>query len=421
MSILRILFLMALGGALALTGAWFFDFPSRTSAKINPPSRSQTTLEEAFPVAGVTGEVREALLIQDLLVREEAVAGLLQTFGPESLESVRKAYESVLIDLGDSELVLFGTWWARFDPRAAVRWTDHHWPARYSTPVVKAVFREWGRSDPDGALIAARAAPNQWSQLQWSEAALRGWDESRLDGALEYAENLPPGMERQWALYTVTRRRVLRDGPADAIAWAEALPEDDPKFKANALMRVATATAFVDPAQATALAERHIDGPYYAELPWRVAKGWFERAPEETMIWLSSLPDGEARDEGVKETFRSWLRFNTPATISWIEEQPSTPWVDPAHSLYATFLAKSASPRRGIEWTTRIVDDAKRQTTQGQVARIWLAVDPVAANQWLEGSELPPEFIQRVRSIPEPMQRYYEENPPAEFAPETSN
>ena len=33
---------------------------------------------------------------------------------------------------------------------------------------------------------------------------------------------------------------------------------------------IATATAFVDPAQATALAERHIDGPYYAELPWRV-------------------------------------------------------------------------------------------------------------------------------------------------------
>ena len=418
MNSLRSFVWVGVGLAIGLLIAWFFSpfpAPSGQAALDQAQSRSKTTHQEGLAPSGVAAQVREALLIQDLLVRQAAVAELLLTLGPESLDAVRHGYESVLIDLGDSELVLLGDWWARFDPRAALRWTDHHWPARYSTPVVGAVLREWGRVDPSAAMAAAQAAPNERMKLRWSEAVLRGWDEARLNGALEFAETLGHGPTRQWALYTVTRRKVLRDGPDAAIAWAEALPDDDPRFKRHALMRVATATAAVQPEKATALVDRHIDGPYYKGLPRRVAKGWFDYAPDEAFTWLSSLPEGPERDNAVRETFRLWLSFSTPPSLAWVQAQPSAPWVDPAHSVYAGYLAKTTSPEKGMEWTQRILGEKERQMTQAQVARIWLSVDPEKADAWLEQSDLPPDLIKRTRVVPEPMRKYYERHPPSEM------
>ena len=418
MNFLRSIVWVGIGLALGLLIAWFFapfPAPSDQPAFDQAPSRSKTTHQESLAPSGVASQVREALLIQDLLVRQAAVAELLLTLGPESLDEVRQGYEGVLIDLGDSELILLGDWWARFDPRAALRWTDHHWPARFSTPVVGAALREWGRVDPAAAMAAAQMAPNERLKLRWSEAVLRGWDEARLDGALEFAETLGDGPTRQWALYTVTRRRVLRDGPDAAIAWAEALPDDDPRFKHHALMRVATAAAAVQPEKATALVDRQMNGPYYDNLPQRVAKGWFDHDPEQTFAWLSSLPEGPERDEAVRETFRLWLSFSTPPSLAWVQAQPGARWADPAHSVYAGYLAKTTNPEKGMDWTQRIVGEDERHMTQAQVARIWLAVEPERADAWLEQSDLPPDLIRRTRNVPEPMRKYYERHPPSEL------
>ncbi|MDG2049326.1 MAG: hypothetical protein P8M78_04105 [Myxococcota bacterium] len=420
MNNLRTVVSVGIGLAVGLLIAWYFALfpapsPTGQPAFHQAPTRSKTTVEETLAPSGVAAQVREALLIEDLLVRQAAVAELLLSLGPESLGAVRQGYESVLIDLGDSELVLLGDWWARFDPRAALRWTDHNWPARFSTPVVGAALREWGRVDPTAAMAAAQSAPNERMKLRWSEAVLRGWDEARLNGALEFAETLGHGPTRQWALYTVTRRKVLRDGPDAAIAWAESLPDDDPRFKRHALMRVATATAAVQPEKATALVDRHIDGAYYEDLPRRVAKGWFDHDPDEAFTWLSSLPEGPERDDAVRETFRLWLSFSTPPSLAWVQAQPSAPWVDPAHSVYAGYLAKTTSPEKGMEWTQRIVGEEERHVTQAQVARIWLSVDPERADAWLEKSDLPPDLIKRTRVVPEAMRKYYKHHPPSEM------
>jgi len=369
-----------------------------------PPSRSKTTVPDDFAPPGVTGEVRQVLLEPDLLARTAALSSLLERLGPESLEQVREAYDSVFLDLGDTELVLFGGWWARFDPATAMVWTNRNWGTRNSIPVVRAVMRAWGRSDPRAALTATMRAPNAMVKRRWTDSVLRGWDESVQDGALEWAETLGHGPDRQWALYVVTRRRVLRDGPEAALAWAEGLPDDDELFKLNAFRRVAGAVANVDPQLATTFAERHLEGPYAKSLPTRVGMRWVERQPEAAMRWLSSLPAGTNRDDGVQDTYFQWLTNDRVAAREWLPGVEHDGWLDPAVSIYAKSFARE-DPVAALQWASGIHDPELRNPTMGVIARQWLVSDEASANAWLDQSGLPESFIEKIRTIPESMRK----------------
>jgi hypothetical protein len=362
--------------------------------------RSVTTVPDGFSPPGVTGEVRDVLLMPDFLARTEALAALLSRLGPESVEDVRAAYDSVLLDLGDTELVLLGEWWARFDPEAALAWTNRQWETRRSMPVIGAIMRAWGRTDPQAAIVAASAARNNAVRRRWIDQALRGWDESRYDGALAYAESLAQGPDRQWALYVVTRRRVLRDGPEAALAWAESLPDDDETFKLNAFRRVTGAAAEVDPELAAAFAERHLDGPYAKGLPYRVGMHWIDRDPDAALAWLKSLPEGANRNDGIQESFRHWMIVDRPAARAWIQSAEHAPWLDPAFSIYARGLGRE-KPEEALRLASGIHDPAIRLPTMGVIAREWLVRDPEAADAWLDQSDLPPDFVARIRIIPE--------------------
>lgn len=391
-------------GALGLAAGQWLGARESVPLRAAPPSgplRSVTTVPDDFAPPGLTGDVRDILLMPDLLARTAALATLFEGLGPEALPQVQAAYSSVLLDLDDVEFVLFGDWWARFDPRAAMLWTNHHWQTRNSGPVLQAIMRQWGRSDPEAAITAAAAAPNNRIRRRWVDAALRGWDESVHDGALAYAESLPAGPDQQWALYVVTRRRVLRDGPEAALAWAEALPDDNENFKLNAFRRVTGAVAEVDPMRAAAFAERHLDGPYASGLPERVGMNWVVRDGDAAMRWLAGLPAGTDREDGVRETFRHWMILDQPAARQWIRGMEPEPWLDPAIALYAKRAGQKNETEEALTWAGRIEDPDLRNPTIGWIVRYWLVRDEAAANAWLDQSGLAPEYIARIRVLPE--------------------
>jgi hypothetical protein len=351
-----------------------------------------------FVMPGLAGEVREVLLIPDLLERTAALATLLGQLEPESLEEVKEAYDSVFLDLDATELVLFGEWWASFDPRSAIAWTSYHWNTRRSIPVHQGIMREWGRSDPLSAILATQSAPNPAVRRRWVESILRGWEESVHEGALSYVESLGHGEDRQWGLSVVARLKVLRDGPEATIAWAESLPDDERAFKLNAFRRAAGAAATVDPLAAAAFAERHLNGPYSKGMPRRVGMPWTDHDPEAAMRWLSTLPDTPNRTDGVLETFRRWLRHSRAAARHWIDTVELEPWVDGALSVHAKSLGKE-DPLEAIRVASQITDPELRQGTLGVVAREWVIRDEEAGKAWLDQSDLPEDFIVRILTI----------------------
>lgn len=377
-------------------GYWRWDYSRTIDTGLHLPTPRSTAVPEGFAMPGLRGRVRDILLEPDTFVRIEALARLFAQLGPESLEDVRDAYDSVLLDLGDTELVLFGEWWARFDPRTALLWTNQNWTTRNSIPVHRGIMREWGRNDPIDALASTVSAPNDVVARRWVDSILRGWDESVIDGALSYATSMAMGPGRQWALYVVTRRRVLRDGPESVIAWAEDLPDRDATFKLNVFRRVASAVAEVDVPLAVAFAERHLDGPYAAGLPERVGMKWVLQDPEAAMTWLSTLPAGRGRDVGVMETYRSWLLYDRRSAQAWVPTVENDGWLDPAVSLYARSISLQ-DPVAALEWASGIGDPALHDRTVGTIARKWYWRDPDAADAWLEGSGLDETLLRKIR------------------------
>ena len=61
-----------------------------------------------------SGEIQEALLVEDSLARAERLSAILQTLEPEALEDALAAYDTVYLDIGDFELEMLA------DDRAAL-------------------------------------------------------------------------------------------------------------------------------------------------------------------------------------------------------------------------------------------------------------------------------------------------------------
>jgi hypothetical protein len=353
--------------------------------------------------------VVEALREPDSLARTESLARIFQTLPPEALPEVRRAYSGTFFDLGDTELVLLAEWWARFDAPAALEWSYAEWRAD-ATQVQQAILRAWARQDPEAALrVAENQKSDKWRAL-WMDSVLSGWEESGQPGAFEFVRAMPPGADRQRALVALARRKVLREGVASAFDWGESLPEDEDKFKLNLLRRVGSAAAELDPELAAERAGRLAAGPYADGLLRHVGTRWAKRDGVAALRWLASLPPGSARDDGVSETYRTWVRWARADALRFMEgPERSDPALEPATALYAQVLADDDG-HAAIEIARQFQDEDLRWATVGRVWRTWWIDDEPAANAWFEAhaAEMPEFYRERIRVIPQAVRRLRE-------------
>jgi hypothetical protein len=104
------------------------------------------------------------------------------------------------------------------------------------------------------------------------------------------------------------------------------------------------------------------------------------------MEWLSTLPEGPDRTDGIKESFRDWLSRDSATAIEWIQSQKIEEWNEPAFSLYAIYLAYS-EPKRAMELAIRL--PTYRNPAVIRAGRVWAETDPDAAKAWLAQTDLP--------------------------------
>src|SRR5262245_65900931 len=80
-----------------------------------------TSLLRAAGSKDPTAETARALEIlnnADPLERASEFGAFLRTLGPDAVPALQQAFDKAPTEGGDVELVLFGTWWAAFDPNA---------------------------------------------------------------------------------------------------------------------------------------------------------------------------------------------------------------------------------------------------------------------------------------------------------------
>lgn len=364
------------------------------------PSRLRTDREilESRP-----GDIQAILLERDALTRAERLARVLSELDPDALDDLLAAFESVYLDIGDFELQLFAEWWARFDPRAAMRWAQQDWRAEHMG-IYQTVLRAWARDDPAAALGEAEKEPRPLQLAHRVSAVLRGWEEGGHPGAYEFVMSTP-GEYGVRLTNVMTRRRVLRDGVDATFEWFESLPYPMDGTMRNLQRRVASAAAEVEPEKAAKWVE-----PYLAEedrtlLAHRVGVRWVETAPEDAMAWLSALEAGQQDlKTGVKETYRAWLRLDREAAWAWLEAQEAAPWLDPALGLYAQNWHRfhRDEGEHALEKALLIDREDLRWSTVVNVWRAWLGTDVARAGRWFEEhrDQIPEFYRDKMETVP---------------------
>jgi hypothetical protein len=243
-------------------------------------------------------------------------------------------------------------------------------------------------SDPSGPLFAASLL-----------GLVRGWDESGQPGLADFllAAVAESGEAYAQAVDSLARARILREGPAAATAWVDALPDVDDggptPFKAFATQRVAGMLAETDdPLRAAEwVAEKRArgqEGQEYGLGPLlKVCVAWATRDPEAALRWLRALPPGSDVPTLVQETFRRWFVHDPEAASRWLEAQRPDPWLDPAIAIIAQRKTLE-SFETAMDWGKRIQDVELHDKTVGKIALAWLRKSPAEAEAWLASAEL---------------------------------
>jgi hypothetical protein len=365
------------------------------------------------PPAELGAAMRAALGEGDELRRLGRSASLLEQLDPGTLPQVLAVYDAMLPVLGQWEIRPFVAAWARFDPAGALDHTSG-WPFKPKREIgVEAAMEGWALRDP-------AAARHAFEQLSAERPGLRenlflgllaGWVHSGQAGLESYIAALPPAT--QDTATGIVAGALVRKGGADAaLAWADAILRDealDGGFKRSVFRRATRSVTRIDPERGAAWVLLYAGKEYAEDGPHIVAEQWGSRDGKAALQWVRDHVEGKAREQAAREAFVQWLRADPAAAKAWLASEALTEFDDPALDAYARRLDDRA-PEEAVGWCARILDAMRRRGCLRTAARQWYQRDPVAAEAWLQQSELdeearndarrPPAARQRARGMP---------------------
>lgn len=351
--------------------------------------------------------IRAALAEGDLLERLERTRSVLVGLDPDSLPGVVAVYEQMIPFLDASELAPLFSAWARSDPSGAL---EHAlaWPLRDMRQerriAVRSVVVRWAQAEPERARAAAveiaAAHPRLRSEV-WNSLAA-GWarSENGPEGLAAFLAELRPTHQRDEATGIALRELVRARGTEAALGWADAILEDerqDPNFKRAVFESAVGWAADLDPARSGAWVIAHAGEAYAVQGPLIVADRWGRMDGAAALAWLGEQPAGDPRDQAVRNAFQGWSAVDRPAAKAWLDSVSPTTFHGPALEAWAGQLV-AREPVDALGWCARIVEPERRQRCLESSARSWYATDAVAAEAWLQQSELDEEARERVRT-----------------------
>lgn len=182
----------------------------------------------------------------------------------------------------------------------------------------EAITRAWTQCDPQAAAQwAARIQDDVLAKRGLMNTVFETWTESDPKAASAYAAALEqadqsyaiPGVAASWAAMK----------PADAMEWAESLPDED----------------------ARTLAEHS------------VVRIWASDEPDLVALWAMQQPEGFARADDVRTIVEEWLKQDANAAVAWVSKLEPGPSRDSAYDVIADKFSVSA-PTIAVQWANGI-------------------------------------------------------------------
>ena len=355
-------------------------------------------------VHGEEVEVRLVAILKmpEPLVRARALSTFFSQLNASNVELVEEVYKQRLRDVDEVAKVLFAAWWARFDPAGAFNGRpDSHWGGNDAW--VRAVIREWTRRDPAGALAAVEMIPAypEARKLEANRSLIKGWfdhtetDPDELIVIFKQVGEIRPFGE---LIMIWVDRMVETRGVDYAIDYAESIPDDKSsmRVKRELMARLAGQVVTMDPDRAVAFAERNMDSEAGSKMAFYMVGRWARRDGPAAMEWALPLVS-KTSHKVVERVWRSFHKSDPDAALAFMEQQPFSPSLEPAYTLYLLNVAHQ-DYRQALALSDQLQDPRRRLHVWQAIGRIWIVEDPAGAEAWMAEIKLPPDALELIRA-----------------------
>lgn len=151
------------------------------------------------------------------------------------------------------------------------------------------------------------------------------WNALEIDPDLahEAFRQLPANSPEKIRLIQHYAMRLAEQDPDEALAWADSLGTD--QEIAAAKEQIALVIAESDPHRAANLiSESGITGREFDVAVVQVIQRWAAKSAPDAAAWVSSFPQGEAREAGIRIIAEKWLPSDAPAAFNWLRNMSDT-------------------------------------------------------------------------------------------------
>ena len=338
------------------------------------------------------------------LKRIQILSATLDRVDASNVDTLREAIDRDFWWFGDVEMELSLEAWARVDPQAALAYAER-WPDSERRPkAMEAVLLGWALDDPELAASEAERLSRKYPRLerQFVESILKGWAQSGRPGLIAFASQGSDASHPTAALQ-IAGAQTRRLGVPAVLDWAdEALAEDIPRMlRLNLYRRIAGMAGRIDPVAVANWLTPHLEKPYAEGASRLLAERWVAKDAEAVIDWVTKANPQNEQENLLRIAFSRWLARDFEPASTWIRAAPPGERYDPARSSLALALSPRKAIDEAIALAAAIHDDALRQSTLQRVAASWYQRDPVAAETWLQQSELDETARTEVRRAPE--------------------
>ncbi len=342
------------------------------------------TALRADPELSTIASFRRALEDPDWLTRSYRFSGFLQGLSPENLPDALEALEPHLPWLITDELRVFMLAWVRFDPLGAL---EHalYWPPPFNRNGSGAAIYAWALRNPAAASWALESVDDPELKDFMEGRLVAGWIHGEhRQSASDYIASLPEG-PRRFGYIGLLAWQLSKQGPEAVMRWAEAVPDDPPRYKAAVFLKASGTLAPADPAGTARWLAGHLDRAYADGVLRVVARSWATSDPTAAMSWLMKLPAGEKRDGTVSNAFHAWHGHSAEDAERWLRTATPERALDPVLRLMVGRSWRESTDV-AMEWALAIDDPKLRQQVVANVARAWEGLDSEAGRELEDAS-----------------------------------
>jgi hypothetical protein len=373
----------------------------RTWAKTNPTGAWKAALADPLENgSGYLGHLLGAIAAEMAKTQPEAAVSLALSLGMDDRRT--NVFQALFHEWGKNDPAGAIAYWNKHPDLPVQHWSltnaiTQNWKKdplgtaklaltltdqQARSGAVSNLMTNWAAGDPSAALNWAQSISNPSLRQSAIADALRGWSNKDPLAAMTQAQTIQDQSARSSAMQSVWSNWLRKD-PSAAMTFLGS--SNDEKLMAEIEFNFAYNTQGLTQQEKIALVEKLPDGKGKQQMTRRLADSHIEKGQyNQAMSLLNNLPDSSDRDRSVQQLGATWAQSDLKVAAEWLNLQPDSSDRDLAVAGFASVLART-DPQDALKWAETIPDKGVRAATLKNIALRWLAANPASAEMWLTG------------------------------------